>query len=380
MGGATDTYWDSITDARDLAGLREAISLDKATTRPALAELSDLMNEIEHLQASPALDLLRWLGAEIAEAAGDAQEAAALQGRRLVFAAMSALQDGTKEEAASLLFESATGAMQSADPIDAVRSTLNPMVLLFRIGEFGSGLNLAEKLLDSVEPRIFETRPGRSAIYELVGITPKAPAGDRWANLLARVESGMRRVGDEPLAATTACQLAGILVRSGAYEDAVEILVEAQHVLTRIPALLEKGETRDVPETAAAHLWTARALDMRGSETEAETAYRSHPAFSISADPDNSEVSSRLLEHLIENERLQEALDTLESGEPRDAAYRPLWRALLSKVYALLNRPEAGCAMLHEAISLLDEGESPPAGASEFKRLSEAGLRDFEKH
>lgn len=89
---------------------------------------------------------------------------------------------------------------------------------------------------------------------------------------------------------------------------------------------------------------------------------------------------SRLLEHLIENERLQEALDYLESGEPGDAEYRPLWRALLAKIYAQVNRPEAANALLHETVAQMGEEGLPAPGPTEFRRRAEIGLREFEKN
>lgn len=195
MPGALDNYWDSIANARDLASLRDAISGDQGAARLALSELLELLNKIEPLQASFALDLLRYLGADIADAAGEANIAAELQGTRLLLAGTHTLDGEMKQDAAALLFESASCTMKIADPAAAVRTTLNPMVMLFRMGEFDKGLELAEKLLETVEARIYETQPTRLAIYDLAKITPKAPAGDRWANLLARIHEGMHRAG-----------------------------------------------------------------------------------------------------------------------------------------------------------------------------------------
>jgi hypothetical protein len=220
----------------------------------------------------------------------------------------------------------------------------------------------------------FSTRHTRSTIYQLAQYTRKAPAGDRWAAILARIESGMHHAGDQPLSSAVGSYLAQTLTRCGAYEDAADLLADAMPILERMRMQGPGGEWLQVPESSEGHFWRARNLDLRGNEDLAEQGYRSHPALTDTAATEHDELTSRLVELLIENDRLQEALDMIESSEP-GREYQPLWKALQSKTYALLNLPEASIAAAAAARDRLQQPE--PAGKQDsiFQRMAAHELR-----
>lgn len=378
MAKTTEGYWEGVAKARDLDVLRESISRDREVARQAFTELSKLLTELEALSTSRAVDQLRWLGVEIAEVAGDVGGRATLMAERLQVAAMESLQLRNKTEAVSRLVEAASISLEAQRVEDTLRITRASVVLLFAFGEFDNGLRAAESLLVLLEGRSLETPDSRARLYDLASAR-RAPAGDRWASILAQIEATMRRAGDEALAAATASCLAAALIRSGALENGADLLADTEPVLLRVRVKSGSGELLPIPEASDAHLWRARALDLLGIEAEAESAYRSHPAFADPTAPDHDEVKSRLVELLMENDRLQEALDLMESGEPQVAEYRALWRALLAKVYALLNRPAASRSAAQEATSYIQEAEESGQGDSTFRRTAADRVRTMQK-
>lgn len=369
MSGQTKEYWTAIAEARDLDALKSAIDHDRDAAREALAELTNMLQHLDCIQASSAVDQLRWLGTAIAGVTDEPQAAAGMRAQRLQRSAMNLLQQGNRAEAVSHFVQAASLATQAGRTQAAFHVSLMSVSLLFSLGELEMGLTAAEGLLEATEGWSFATRHTRSMLYQLVQCTKKAPAGDGWAMILARIEAGMRQAGDQSLAAVVSSALAQTLTRSGFYEDAVEMFADANSMLERMRMVGPGGEWLEVPESSEARFWSARALDLRGNDDAAEEAYRSHPAFADHAAPEHDGLISRLVELLVENDRLQEALDMLESSEP-DHEYQPLWRALQAKIYGLLNLPEASAAAAVQAREPLEVPESAEEKDSTFHRLA----------
>ncbi len=378
MSGHTESFWADIAKARDMDALMAAITSDPALAREALAELTSVLVHLGFLRASSAVDQLQWLGCAIAGVADEPQARAGFRAQRLQYAAVELLHNDKTAEAVSHFAQAASLATQAGQTQDAFRVSLLSVKVLFSLREFEAGLNAAEELLSAAEGWSFATRPTRSMLYQLVECTRRAPAGDRWAAILARIESGMHHAGDQPLAAAVSSSLAQTLTRAGTYEDATDMFLDTKSMLERMRAVGPGGEWSEVPESSEAHFWRARALDLRGNEELAEEEYRSHPAFTDAAASEHDELTSRLVELLIENDRLQEALDRIESNEP-GREYQPLWKALQSKTYALLNLPEASAAAGAEARDRLQQPEPAEENASIFQRMAEPGRRAMEQ-
>jgi tetratricopeptide (TPR) repeat protein len=323
MSGRTENYWVDIAKARDLDGLMAAIARDPATAPEALAELTNLLEHFDSISVSSAVDQLQWLGSAIASVADEPQARAGFSAQRLQRSAMDLLHRGARAEAVSRFARAVSMASQAGQTQRAFRVSLISVNLLLSLGEFGAGLDAAEELLSAAEGWSFATRQTRSMLYQLAQCTKKAPAGDRWAAILARIESGMHHAGDQPLASAVASYLAQTLTRSGSYEDAADLLADAKPMLDRMRMQGPGSDWLPVPESSEAHFWRARALDLLGNEDLAEEGYRSHPAFADPAAAEHDELTSRLVELLIENDHLQEALDMIESSEP-DREYQSL--------------------------------------------------------
>jgi hypothetical protein len=374
MSGRTESYWTDIAEARESDGLMTAIVGDPAAAREALAELTNLLEHLDSISLSLAVDHLQWLGSVIASAADEPQARAGFGAQRLLRSAMGFLHGGQRSEAVSRFARAASMATQAGQTQRTFRVSLDSVNLLFSLGEFEAGLHAAEELVSAAEGWSFATRHTRSMLYQLAQCTRKAPAGDRWAAILARIESGMHHAGDQPLCSTVGSYLAQTLTRCGAYEDAADLLADAMPMLERMRMQGPSGEWLQVPESSEGHFWRARALDLRGNEDLSEQAYRSHPAFTDTAAAEHDELRSRLVELLIENDRLQEALDMIESSEP-GREYQPLWKALQSKTYALLNLPEASLAASTDARDRLQQPEPAGEEDSMFQGMAAHGLR-----
>jgi CHAT domain-containing protein/tetratricopeptide (TPR) repeat protein len=374
----TELYWQGIAQARDSEELRVAITTDLAVARRALDQLFDLLRTLEPLVASAAVDRIRRLGLQMAEATGSQAAGARLRSRLHQMVAMEALGQGEKERAAQEFSQAAAFSLLGEDVEAAIRTTHIAATFLLRVDEHEKALRALDDLVTRAESEL-ERPEVRLAMYELAGVTQRAPATGPWATLLARIRLGLERAGDRLIANTTACRLGVILVRMGAYEDGLEILVEVLPELSRTGLKSADGTVSSLPEVSLALLWKGRALDLCGREREAEQAYRTHPAWSRGEESEKSEVTARLAELLIENNRLQEALDLLEAADPADARYRALKLAFTSLVYILLNRPGPSEAAAAEARSALAQPPAEEPGTSPFQRSAAQGIQSFQK-
>jgi CHAT domain-containing protein len=309
--------------------------------------------------------------------------AAKLQARLHESRGLDALSRGDRQSAALELSRAAELACEDDDIADAARASHAAIAFLLRIGEFSRALVAAERLLARAETRAFESDHVRWGLGDLAGVTRLAPATAGWAAFLARIRRGMEQVGDRLTASVVGCRLAVLLVRMGACEEAIELFAEIRPMLSRMGTPTPEGGIRIVPEASEAWLWWGRAQDLLGRETEAERAYRTHPALNGTEDGNGAAVEVRLAELLVENNRLQEALDLLLARAAGNASERALALALASYVYALLNRPDASEAAAVEARAAMEDAAGPDAdeeaGTAFFRRAMTEGMRAFEQ-
>jgi CHAT domain-containing protein len=364
-----EMYWEAIASSRDTKELRKAIASDCDFTSHALDELLDLLFRLEPLSASIAVDQLQWLAIELSEAVGDDRVSARFQALRMRNAALEALRVGSRNQAVDHLSSAAATSLKGDSIEAAIRITRFSVLCLFQLGEIEAGLRVTEAMIDAVERHGFGSMAVRIALYEFSKITRDAPAREQWANVLARIRAGMEQEGDLNASMAVATYLAATLIRQGAYEDGQELLADLVPTLSRMITMSTDGRHVQMQETEYALLWQARALDLGGQETAAEDAYRSHPWFTSGKADERAEIISRLVELLIKNSRLQEALDLLESSAFESQKFQALALALIGIVYALLNRSEASAAAMNEALSLLGQRRETVFGASRFERL-----------
>ena len=374
----TDRYWETIAQSQDIHELRRVIASGHALVDDALSELSDLLVKLEPLSVSAAVDQLRWLGIELAEASGDHAVRARLRALRLRQEASEALGRGDKAQAVENLSDAAETVLAGDSIEEAIRTTHFAVAFLLRLGEASAGLHASERMIEAVEKCGFESRGVRISLYEFVRVTGRAPAGEGWKSVLARIRMGMEQAGDLTAATAVACHLAIMLIRQGAYEEGLELLADQGPDLPRLALLQADGKVSPAPESVHALLWKARALDLTGREAEAEDAYRFHPWFREGMADERAEIITRLAEFLIENNRMQEALDLLESSQPQDTSLCALTYALIGLVYAALNRPEVSAAAENHALSLLDQRPPQEDGTSPFLWRVIEGTRALE--
>jgi CHAT domain-containing protein len=375
----TTAFWRAVAGARNGVGLAEALSGEPVVARAALAELLDLLGELDPLPASHAVDRLRQLGVQIAATIGDRTVQARLQAQLHRVEALEAIRIGDRQSAERLLTEHARETLDAGDLTETVRASHFSTLFLLRLGLHDRALAVAEALLDAVERMELAHAETSIALYEFAHVARLAPATPAWAVLLTRLRGVLHSGGETLMANAVASRLAVLLVRMGALEAGLEMLADVLSALARTAAQLASGEVKEIPEANLARLWRARALDLLGREEDAEEAYRAHPAWTAGNAEDRAEMITRLAELLLENDRVQEMLDLLGTESLENTASQALGAALASVGYARVNRMVASDAAAEQARAIREAVPADPAGASELERLTKAGVRDFEK-
>lgn len=368
---AIERYWEAISRSGSVEELRAVIAGRPDLAGQALGELFHLLQYLEPLQHNFVVDQIQWLGIQLADASGNSAAGARLRAWRLTAAGLKAVQTGDRNQAVACLSQAAVTSLQGDDAAASIRTTHIVVTTLFSLGATDAGLDAAVALVDALEPDGYESSEARLALYDLVRITHRAPAAARWANVLARIRRGLEQAGD--IAATAvSCHLAATLILQGAHEDGLELLVDSADMLSRLGIKQADGTMTPATEIYEAHFWKGLALDLAGREADAEKAYRSHPHLT-----QGFEIVTRLAQLLIEGNRLQEALDILQSLEPDDSDYQALAQSLLGIIYARLNRFGASKAAAAHALSLLEERIDQPLGDSAFQQMLVQASRKF---
>ena len=231
-------------------------------------------------------------------------------------------------------------------------------------------------MLDAINLAAFRDIRTQVALYEFSGITRYAPAGDRWTSLLSRLSFEIKRGGGSSLAVAIDCHLAETLIRAGACEDGLEILADLEKPLSGLMLRTTAGREARVPEYEAALLARARALTLLGRDREAEAAYRSLADESREL---RSESLARLADLLVQNDRLQEALDLAGNGESDDARLAAHARSIAAMVYSRLNRQEISLAAANQALGLLEGAGEKSSLASQFRKQVTLGREKLEQ-
>jgi hypothetical protein len=363
---AMELYWQAIASSRGPDELRAAIGADRERAGSALREMRPLLAAFEPIRSATAVHHLEWLATELAAVSGDRQVWARFQARSCLRQAMDAITAGKKTEAIRSCIEALTTSLEADSLLEMTTITRLAASLLFRLGESEASMVQIEAFMEVLDKR--DPKDAHFAVRDLARLTALAPATGRWIKVLERLRAAMEQIDDATGSATVGSHLAATLVRMGAYESALQLLDEVLPILNRFGVKGEKNNVMPLDERAAALLWRARALDLANQEMQAEAAYRSHPFLTEGSPDEHAEVISRLVEFLIENHRLQEALDLLQSSQPQSQKYAALAQAMAAFIYALLNQPNLSAAAREQAVALLDEARAP-AGESTFQRL-----------
>jgi tetratricopeptide (TPR) repeat protein len=309
-----------------------------------LQEFVALASKLEEaVAAKSAIETLE-IAHELALSLGQNQRAVEIEAQKDRIAAFVLLTDGKMEQALALLDKSAETFSQAGQYFRSFHARLNAATFLLESDNIDNGIERGLSVLDFLISVSGENDTSLSMIYDLGRKISQCKPHAKAPIFFSRECRLYEKNGRKALAACASTRLGCMLVKLGQAESGLEILVDSSDAIWKYGMSAPDGKVGPFPEAYESKYWMARGCEIVGRYLEAENGYRHHLWWLLGPDYAHQvvELTTRLAELLIGQDRYQEALVLLQSSSTQSdyqlgSELALVW-ALISKVYMMVGQ------------------------------------------